>query len=51
MDCNHCQGHFCVSCSKLEKHKCPGLKAKIEKDRELLSKRIAFEKDPKCLKI
>lgn len=51
MDCNHCQGHFCVSCSKLEKHKCPGLKAKIEKDKETLSKRIAFEPPPKCLKI
>jgi predicted nucleic acid binding AN1-type Zn finger protein len=51
MDCNHCKGQFCIGCSNLEKHKCSGLRAKIEKDKETLSKQIAFEPPPKCLKI
>lgn len=50
-DCNHCKGQFCISCSHLEKHECPGLQDKINKDLNILGKKIAFEPPPKCVKI
>ena len=32
IDCKHCSGSFCPRCLHLEKHGCPGLEKKVEKD-------------------
>ena len=51
MTCKYCSGDFCISCLHLEKHKCPGIEDKIKMDREILSKKIQYEREPKHFKI
>ena len=51
MNCKYCGGDFCMKCFRLEKHDCTGQEEKMRKDRENLTKRMAYEPPPKCLKI
>ena len=32
IDCKYCEGKFCPRCLHLEKHNCPGIEIKINKD-------------------
>jgi predicted nucleic acid binding AN1-type Zn finger protein len=51
MDCNYCNGQFCIKCFRLEVHDCPGQEEKIKKDRENLIKKLEYDPEPKHLKI
>ena len=51
MDCNYCNGQFCIKCFRLEVHNCPGQEEKIKKERENLIKKLEYEPEPKHLKI
>ena len=47
IDCLYCKGAYCPRCLHLERHACPGIQKKIEKDLSHLEKKVAFtiEKD------
>lgn len=50
-DCPYCPGKFCMKCMRLEKHNCPGIEAKKEKDLQALREKLTYETKPKHLKI
>lgn len=47
IDCKYCEGKFCPRCLHLEKHNCPGIELKINKDLKHLEKKVEFTPDCK----
>ena len=45
IDCLYCEGSYCPRCIHLERHECPGIKKKIEKDLYHLEKKNEYKPD------
>ena len=45
IDCLYCECSYCPRCIHLERHECPGIQKKIEKDLQHLEKKLEYKPD------